>query len=191
MMQKTAALAVAICGLVTLIAIFLPWYSVSFEMPSLAKGPTEMHLNGTQGGYSGSMILLLAALGGVAGVLVFRGPPPGFPVKGAVLAIVVVGAFGLATLATVIDVLGQGPGGIGTVRPALWKGTHRMGIFVTLAATASGTAFGWVLYKWTSARPRSSPPSSPPTAPSSPPDAAAPPPPPPAPPPPQSLPPAP
>lgn len=172
--QKKIVLAIGICGVLTIVGVFLPWYSLSFDMPPGMEGPTGRSFRGTQAGYSGTMILLLAVVGGASAVLIWKGPPPGFPVRAYPLSIVSVAAFALAALATLVDLLGHGPGSVKIGRETLFGGGNGIGLFLTLAATATGGWFAWMLFQKT--------PAPPPAAPPAPPDNPPPPPPPPPPP---------
>ncbi len=147
---KKTALGVAICGGLTFLGVLLPWYELSF-----------LSLNGTQGDYSGTLTLLLGLVGGAAALVLRRGPPAGFPLGAYPLALVALGAFGLATVVTLVDLLAHGPGRVFAGRRSPFSGGTGFGIYLTMGAAAAGAWFAWKLFKATPLPPPSTPPTSP------------------------------
>ena len=173
--SKTTALGVAICGAVTFVGVLLPWY----RLGCVGAG---MSFNGTQVDYAGGVTLFLGLVAGACALLLRKGPPQGFPLGAYALALVAVGAFGLAALLTVIDLFGHGPGNLTGRGGSPFSGRTGIGIYVTMGSTVAGAWLAWVLFKQTPAPPPSpasgsgtgSPPASSP--PPSPPPSSAPPP---------------
>lgn len=165
---KKVALGVAVCGALTFLGVLLPWYGFSFDLPRGLEGPSGLSLNGTEGDYAGTFTLVLGLVAGAAALIHRKGPPQGFPLGAYPLALVALGAFGLATVVTLVDLFGHGPQRSFRGHKSPFSGGTGVGLYLTLGATAVGAWFAWRLFKKT---PAPSPSVSPPPPPSTPPPA--------------------
>lgn len=150
---KKATMLAAICGVVVLIGVLMPWYSVSTDFgevgaPFRVRGMSNS-ANGTTSPFHGGFVIALALVGGLAAAFLWRGAPKGLPLSARGLAIVAVGAFALATLVTLLDVFRDLPSVSG---PGFSAG-RGIGMFVTLIAAGAGTFLSFLAMRGTPGSP--------------------------------------
>lgn len=152
--RKQLATIAAVCGVVAAIAVLLPWYSVSMKMNLEGMGDLGSHVpglagavsgssksvNGTQGDFNGTFVLILGLLGAAAAGLVAAKKTDVLPLDERQYLFVALGTLALAVILTLIDVFRDLPSASQSSGSMSISAGKSFGLYLTLIATVAGAA---------------------------------------------------
>jgi len=154
--RKQLVTAAVVCGLIAVLGVLLPWYSISssvdtsslpqgaMHLPGMAGAHQSQSFNGTQGDFNGTFVLILALVGAAAAGLVAARRTDVFPLDERQHLFVAAGLFGIAVIVTLTDVFRAMPGMSTATRIMKIEAGKSFGLYLTLAATLAATAAAWL-----------------------------------------------
>jgi hypothetical protein len=138
MNPRQLPLAAAICGAAAVVAVLLPWISVTLPPEAAAFGFSIPTINGTDGDFKGTWVLILALLAGFHSVLVWKGKHqqvlPFLKLDSRQHMFLAAGLFALALVLTLTDFLRDFGAGA----------SRGIGLWLTLLATGAGVAAAYL-----------------------------------------------
>jgi hypothetical protein len=142
---KQLTMVAAVCGVVTLLGVLLPWATVDIppEVAALARqygGLAKTSVNGTEGDFKGTIVLILGILGGAAAAGAWLVKPGQLPFNARQLLTAALGAFALAWILTLTDMLRS------------FEGASRgIGLYLAFLATLAGAVAAFLALRQTPA----------------------------------------
>jgi hypothetical protein len=163
--RKQLATIAMVCGVVAFVAVLLPWYSVSVDLGGMPAELREMvgqaasskSLNGTEGDFNGTFVIVLSLLGAAAAALVVLGKTHVLPLDERQHLFAALGLFALAVVVTLTDVFRDLGGASQSGGGMKVEAGKAFGLYLTLIATLAGAAAAFLAVRMSATKPPAAP----------------------------------